>query len=185
MVNRLWQAHFGTGFVETASDFGFNGGKPSHPELLDWLAAEVVAQGFSLKAMHRLILSPRQLSGSRRDPTRSPSAEDAGNRFFWQRPPVRLQAEMVRDAMLSVAGVLDSRLGGPSFFDHSVHKAPGTAAILYASIEPGAPGPIVEHSSGHGCAAAEAICSTPSTARIRRPRRRGGPSRPLRCRPCR
>jgi hypothetical protein len=139
IVNRLWQAHFGTGLVETASDLGFNGGKPSHPELLDWLAGEFVAQGFSLKAMHKLILnSAAYRQASRSDPLAA--SKDSGNRLIWQRTPVRLQAEMVRDAMLSAAGVLDSRLHGPSFFDHSVTKAPGTAAILYASIDPGAPG---------------------------------------------
>ena len=139
VVNRLWQAHFGTGFVETASDLGFNGGKPSHPELLDWLAGEIIAQRFSLKSMHRLILNSAAFrQASRTDPLAR--SKDAGNRLIWQRAPVRLQAEMVRDAMLSVAGVLDTRLGGPSFFDHSVHKAPGTAAILYTSIDSSAPG---------------------------------------------
>ena len=139
VVNRLWQAHFGDGFVETASDFGFNGGKPSHPELLDWLASEIVRNGWSLKAMHRLILSSAAFrQASKSDP--AAVSRDAGNRLIWQRAPVRLQAEMVRDAMLSVAGVLDARIGGPSFLDHSVHQAPGTAAILYTSIDPGAPG---------------------------------------------
>ena len=139
IVNRLWQAHFGTGLVETASDLGFNGGKPSHPELLDWLAGEIVAQGFSLKAMHRLILfSAAYRQASRSDP--SAASKDAGNRLVWHRAPVRLQAEMVRDAMLGAAGVLDTRLGGASFFDHSVYQAPGTAASLYTSMAPGAPG---------------------------------------------
>ena len=139
IVNRLWQAHFGTGLVETASDFGFNGGKPTHPELLDWLAGEIVAQGFSLKAMHKLILSSAAFrQASRFDP--SAASKDAGNRLIWHRAPVRLQAEMVRDAMLGAAGVLDTRLGGASFFDHSVTKAPGTAAILYASVDPATPG---------------------------------------------
>jgi hypothetical protein len=139
VVNRLWQAHFGTGFVETASDFGFNGGKPSHPELLDWLASEIAREGWGLKAMHRVILSSAAFrQASKTDP--AAVSRDAANRLVWQRPPVRLQAEMVRDAMLCVAGVLDTRLGGPSFFDHAVHHAPGTAAILYKSIDPGAPG---------------------------------------------
>ena len=139
VVNRLWQAHFGSGFVETPSDFGFNGGKPSHPELLDWLASEISREGWGLKAMHRMILSSAAFrQASKNDP--AAFGRDTGNRLIWQRSPVRLQAEMVRDAMLSVAGVLDSRLGGPSFFDHELHHAPGTAAILYKSIDPGAPG---------------------------------------------
>jgi hypothetical protein len=138
VVNRLWQAHFGAGFVETASDLGFNGGRPSHPELLDWLASELVAQGFSLKAMHRLILNSAAFrQASRADVVAM--RRDAGNRLIWQRAPVRLQAEMVRDAMLCASGVLDTRLGGPSFLDHSIEKAPGTAAILYTSIDPAVP----------------------------------------------
>jgi hypothetical protein len=138
-VNRLWQAHFGAGFVETPSDLGFNGGKPSHPELLDWLASEIARRGWSLKAMHRLIFGSAAFrQASRSDPVAA--GRDAGNRLVWQRAPVRLQAEMVRDAMLSVAGVLDTRLGGPSFFDHAMHQAPGTPAILYTNIDPGAPG---------------------------------------------
>jgi hypothetical protein len=89
--------------------------------------------------MHRLILSSAAFrQASRSDPVAV--SRDAGNRLIWQRAPVRLQAEMVRDAMLAVAGVLDTRLGGPSFFDHAVHQAPGTPAILYTSIDPGAPG---------------------------------------------
>lgn len=139
VVNRLWQAHFGTGFVETASDFGFNGGRPSHPELLDWLASEIAREGWSLKAMHRVILSSAAFrQASKTDP--AAVSRDAGNRLIWQRSAVRLQAEMVRDAMLCVSGVLETKLGGPSFFDHAVHQAPGTAAILYKSIDPGAPG---------------------------------------------
>jgi Protein of unknown function (DUF1549)/Protein of unknown function (DUF1553)/Planctomycete cytochrome C/Concanavalin A-like lectin/glucanases superfamily len=139
VVNRLWQAHFGTGFVETASDFGFNGGRPSHPELLDWLASEIAREGWSLKAMQRLILTSAAFrQAARSDP--AAVSRDAGNRLIWQRAPVRLQAEMVRDAMLCVAGALDTRLGGPSFFDHAVQQAPGTPAILYKSIDPGAPG---------------------------------------------
>ena len=165
VVNRLWQAHFGTGFVETASDLGFNGGKPSHPELLDWLASELVARQFSLKAMHRLILTSAVFrQSSRSDPLAV--SRDAGNRLIWQRAPVRLQAEMVRDAMLCVAGALDSRLGGPSFFDHSVHKAPGTAAILYTTIDP-----MLGYESANPLPAHEAARRPQSLARrIRLPR---------------
>ncbi len=174
IVNRLWQAHFGNGFVETANDFGFNGGKPSHPQLLEWLASEIDRQGYSLKAMHRLILESAAFrQSSRFDP--AALRRDAGNRLVWQRAPVRLQAEMVRDAMLCVAGGLDSRLGGPSFFDHSVHKAPGTAAILYEGIAPARRERTGGLCSAPGCAAAEVIFSTPLTARTRRPRHREGP----------
>jgi hypothetical protein len=139
IVNRLWQAHFGTGLIETPNDLGFNGGTPSHPELLDWLAAELPAQGWSLKAMHRLIVSSAAYrQSSRFDP--EASSKDAGNRLLWRKAPTRLEAEMVRDAMFAVAGSLDTRLGGPSFQDHEAARAPGTAAILYHPLDPGTPG---------------------------------------------
>jgi hypothetical protein len=138
-VNRLWQAHFGTGLIETPSDLGFNGGRPSHPELLDWLASEFVARGFSLKSMHRLIVtSASYRQSSRPDP--AGSSRDAGDRLLWRKAPVRLEAEMVRDAMLAVSGRLDPRLGGPSFRDHTLVKAPGTPAILYEPADPATPG---------------------------------------------
>ncbi len=135
VVNRLWLAHFGSGLVETPSDLGFNGGTPSHPELLDWLASEVVARGWSLKAMHRLIVtSAAYRQSSRVDPTAV--KRDAGDRLLWRKAPVRLEAEMVRDAMLAVSGTLDARPGGPSFRDYEGVKAEGTAAILYVAIDP-------------------------------------------------
>jgi hypothetical protein len=139
IVNRLWQVHFGAGLVETPSDLGFNGGKPSQPELLDWLASELAARGWSLKAMHRVIVtSAGYRQGSRPDPRAMKI--DTSNRLLWRSTPRRLEAEMVRDAMLAVAGRLDPRLGGPSFQDHKVSKAPGTAAILYVPLDPSGPG---------------------------------------------
>ncbi len=139
LVNRLWQAHFGVGLVESPSDLGFNGGAPSHPELLDWLAAELVARGWSLKAMHRLIVSSAAYrQSSRASPSGRP--RDAGNRLLWRKAPVRLEAEMVRDAMLAAAGQLDLKLNGPSFHDYRVIKSPGTPAVLYAAVSPDAGG---------------------------------------------
>jgi hypothetical protein len=139
VVNRLWQVHFGTGLVETPSDLGFNGGVPSHPELLDWLAAEMVARGWSLKEMHRLIVtSAAYRQSSRIDP--AAMKRDAGDRLLWRKAPTRLEAEMVRDAMLRVSGMLDATLGGPSFRDHEPMKAAGTAAILYVATDPAKPG---------------------------------------------
>ncbi len=135
VVNRLWQAHFGVGLVESPSDLGFNGSVPSHPELLDWLAAKLVAQGWSLKAMHRLIVSSAAYRQSSRS-SRSGRKRDAGNRLLWRKAPFRLEAEMVRDAMLSVAGELDSKLNGPSFHDYEVVQSPGTPAVLYAAVSP-------------------------------------------------
>jgi hypothetical protein len=139
IVNRLWQAHFGAGLVETPSDFGFNGGRPSHPELLDWLASQMALRGWSIKAMHRLIVTSatyRQSSRSNLEALR----RDEGDRLLWRKAPVRLEAEMVRDAMFAVSGRLDPRLGGPSYRDHDLMKAPGTPAVLYEAVDPSKPG---------------------------------------------
>ena len=116
IVNRLWHYHFGSGIVNTPSDFGFNGGRPSHPRLLDWLASELVRSGWSLKQMHRLIVTSatyRQSSRMRR----KPATADAGNRLLWRKSPQRLDAESVRDAILCVTGELNPSLGGPGFTD--------------------------------------------------------------------
>ena len=106
LVNRVWQYHFGKGLVETPNDFGANGEPPSHPELLDWLACEFLASGQRLKSLHRLIL----LSSTYRQASRSPAEVRLLGRF----PRRRLEAEEIRDAMLSVAGRLDREAGGPS-----------------------------------------------------------------------
>jgi hypothetical protein len=114
MVNRIWQGHFGTGLVETASDFGQTGTKPSHPELLDWLAEEFIRSGWSVKAMHRLIvLSATYRQSSRYDA--AAAARDADVRLLWRYPPRRLEAEAIRDAILFVAGRLDLKMGGRGF----------------------------------------------------------------------
>ena len=114
IVNRLWQWHFGTGLVDTPSDFGAGGGRPSHPELLDWLASELVAGGWRLKPIHRLIVTSRAWrQASRPDPRAA--AIDAGDRLLWRYPPRRLEAEPIRDAILSVAGTLEPSSGGPGF----------------------------------------------------------------------
>ena len=138
-VNRLWQAHFGPGLVETPSDLGFNGGQPSHPDLLDWLASEFVAQKFSLKAMHRLIVtSAAYRQGSRLDP--AAIQKDAGDRLLWRKAPSRLEAEMVRDAMLGVSGRLDPLLGGPSFSDRDIGRDPKTSIVINREADPSRPG---------------------------------------------
>jgi hypothetical protein len=114
MVNRVWHWHFGQGIVRTPSDFGFNGDRPSHPELLDWLASEYQANGWHLKPLHRLIvLSSTYRQASRIDT--NAAARDAGNRLLWRFPPRRLEAEEVRDTMLQVSGALDRRMGGPGY----------------------------------------------------------------------
>jgi mono/diheme cytochrome c family protein len=114
-VNRLWQHYFGLGLVETDNDFGTQGTPPSHPELLDWLATEFVRQGWSLKAMHRLIVTSatyRQSSRARPDLM----AVDARNRLLARQVRLRLEAEFVRDVALAASGLLNERVGGPSSF---------------------------------------------------------------------
>jgi hypothetical protein len=116
MANRLWHYHFGIGLVETPNDFGFNGGRPSHPELLDWLALELVRGRWSLKHLHRAIMCSNTYRQSGAYDGRA-AAVDAQNRLLWRKTPLRLEAEEVRDAMLAVAGELNPQLGGPGFRD--------------------------------------------------------------------
>jgi mono/diheme cytochrome c family protein len=114
-VNRLWQHYFGLGLVETENDFGTQGTPPSHPELLDWLATELVSRGWSLKAMHRLIVTSavyRQTSTARPEL----AAVDARNRLLARQARLRLEAECVRDAALAASGLLYRKVGGPSAF---------------------------------------------------------------------
>jgi hypothetical protein len=114
VVNRVWHYHFGQGLVTTTSDFGWNGGRPSHPELLDWLATDFVRGGGSLKQLHKTIM----LSSTYRQSSRysaETAARDSGNRLFWRFAPRRLEGEAIRDAMLAVSGQLNTRIGGPSF----------------------------------------------------------------------
>ena len=114
IANRVWQWHFGTGLVETSSDFGRSGASPSHPELLDWLAAELVADGWSLKNLHRsIVLSATYRQGDAM--TAEGLAEDSGNRLLWRYPSRRLEAEGIRDSMLAVSGLLDPSMGGRGF----------------------------------------------------------------------
>ncbi len=152
LVNRLWHHHFGMGIVDTPSDFGKGGGVPSHPELLDWLAEEFLARGWSLKAMHRLICTSaayRQgsvfsnqysaTSGGSASVSRSVGSPlntehwilntafaqrlDASNRLLWRQNPRRLDAESVRDAVLAVSGKLNLAAGGPGYRDFKYTEA--------------------------------------------------------------
>jgi len=121
MVNRLWQHHFGEGLVNTPSDFGANGARPTHPELLDWLAAEFMRPStgeanrpWSIKHIQRFIVTSatyRQASTARKDCL----AVDAGCRLLWRFPPRRLEAEAIRDTILAVSGKLDLKMGGAGF----------------------------------------------------------------------
>lgn len=133
IVNRLWHHHFGTGLVDTPSDFGTGGGRPSHPALLDWLAAELVDHGWSLKHIHRLICTSKTW---RQRSHGVPGAAagmtvDSGIRLLWRMSPRRLDAESYRDAVLAVSGMLDPARGGPGFRDFRVTEA---YAPIYESI---------------------------------------------------
>ncbi len=119
IANRIWQYQFGAGLVSTPNDFGKNGATPTHPELLDWLASELVANGWSIKKLQRLILTSatwRQAGTPRAEALKV----DAGSRFLWRFPPRRLEAEAIRDSILAVSGNLDPTPGGPGFYLHDV-----------------------------------------------------------------
>jgi hypothetical protein len=113
IVNRIWKAHFGTGIVDTPSNFGVAGERPTNPDLLEYLAYEFARNGQSMKKLHREIMlsSVYQLSTTMNQPA---FEKDSGNRLYWRANPKRLDAEQVRDSVLFVAGNLDKSLGGPS-----------------------------------------------------------------------
>jgi len=114
-VNRAWEQLFGRGLVETSEDFGTQGAPPSHPELLDWLATELVGQGWHMKALHRLMV----MSATYRQSSAATAAlvdRDPYNRLLARGPRFRMDAEMVRDAALASSGLLSRKIGGPSVF---------------------------------------------------------------------
>jgi hypothetical protein len=117
MVNRIWQHHFGEGIVRTPSNFGKMGEPPSHPELLDWLAQRFMAGGWSVKAMHRLMMNS-QLYQMASTGNTADQAIDPENRYFWRMPRERLEAEIIRDEILAVAGNLDRSLAGPCIYPY-------------------------------------------------------------------
>ncbi|HZT44445.1 MAG TPA: PSD1 and planctomycete cytochrome C domain-containing protein [Chthonomonadaceae bacterium] len=113
MVNRVWIFHFGTGLVRTPGDFGARGEPPTHPELLDWLAWRFMAEGWSLKKLHRLILLSSAYRQSSRSNLKGMTA-DSDNRLLWRQNSQRLDLEALRDSLLAVSGQLDATMGGPS-----------------------------------------------------------------------
>lgn len=116
IVNRLWQHHFGEGLVRTPDNFGFLGNQPTHPELLDWLAGDLIAGQWKLKRIHKLMVMSQTYQQSSQHPFQSEYAErDAANNFWWRAQRRRLDAEQLRDAILLSSGRLDKRMGGPSF----------------------------------------------------------------------
>ncbi len=114
IVNRIWQHHFGEGLVRTPNDFGARGERATHPELLEWLAADLVAHGWKLKRLHRaILLSAVYRQGNSFDPEKAKL--DPDNRFLWRMRPKRLDAEVLRDSLLAVSGKLNKEMYGPAF----------------------------------------------------------------------
>ena len=121
IVNRLWQHHFGRGIVSTPNDFGFPGERPTHPELLDWLALNLIDGDWKLKRMHKLIMtSSVYIQSGEHDEQRAKL--DRENVWFWRRAPQRLEGEAIRDAMLAVSGQLDERMFGPGTLDQNMKR---------------------------------------------------------------
>ncbi len=115
-VNRMWQYHFGQGIVRTTSDFGKNGDKPSHPELLDYLANRFMDEGWDVKAMHKLMVMSATYRQAADHPVLKEYTKDPGNRLLWKYNRRRLEAEALRDSILQVSGRLNLEMGGPSVF---------------------------------------------------------------------
>lgn len=121
IVNRLWQHHFGTGLVPTANDFGKTGTPCTQPELLDWLAGQLIANGWKLKPIHKMILMSRAWQQSSVSDAKKDAADPA-NGLFMRFVPQRLEAEAIRDSMLSVSGLLDAKMFGPGTRDENSRR---------------------------------------------------------------
>jgi len=146
IVNRLWQHHFGRGLVATPNDFGLRGEAPSHPELLDWLATELVKSGWSLKHLHRLmVLSSTYQQDSRVNNPRA-SKVDPDNRLLWRMNRQRLGAEAIRDSILTVAGTLNRQLGGPMV---RVPLEPEVYDLIFTEGEPDGLWPVTPDAKQH------------------------------------
>ncbi|MBL8173650.1 MAG: PSD1 domain-containing protein [Bryobacterales bacterium] len=116
MVNRIWQFHFGRGIVGTPSDFGANGERPTHPELVDWLAHRFIDEKWSIKSMHRLMMTSAAYRQSSENAKYQSNTADAENKLLWRFPRRRLEAEEIRDSILYLSGRLNTERGGPSIF---------------------------------------------------------------------
>jgi hypothetical protein len=130
IVNRVWFHHFGNGIVNTPSDFGLMGDRPSHPELLDWLAVSFMENGWSLKWLHRQIVLSETFrqSGAMNEKA---FAADADNRLLWRMPLKRMDAETLRDSILAASGSLNPERGGPSFL---LQKKGDKGSYIYAAL---------------------------------------------------
>ena len=134
-MNRVWHYHFGEGIVATPNDFGHMGAAPTHPELLDWLAAEFRDSGGSLKALHRVIVTSatyRQASAG----NGAFAAIDSGNQYLWRQNRRKLEAEAIRDTVLAVAGTLDLTMGGPGWQDFKIEHPQHSPHWRYDLADP-------------------------------------------------
>jgi hypothetical protein len=150
-VNRLWQHHFGRGLVSTPNDFGRTGAPPSHPELLDWLAGELIRNGWRMKPIHRLIMTSAAYQQSNACDA-AKLAADPDNALFLRRTPVRLEAEAVRDSILAVSGLLDRTIFGPGTLDESskrrsIYFTIKRSRLLNSMVVFDAPEPLVSQGS--------------------------------------
>ena len=140
IVNRLWMHHFGIGLVPTPGDFGALGEPPTHPELLDWLAAEFISSGWSVKHMQRLIVDSRAYRQSSARHAVG-DAHDADNRLYWRMAPRRLEAETLRDSGLAIAGELNTKAYGPAI--PVMPDAVGQFVIGIENMSAGRPGAVI------------------------------------------
>ncbi len=122
MVNRIWHNHFGRGIVATTENFGKMGEKPTHPQLLDWLAVEFMSRGWSVKEMHRLIMTSDAYQMASQFDDAGDAQKDPDNNYLWRFRIQRLDAESVRDSILAASGGLNLQMGGPSVFPHLPHE---------------------------------------------------------------
>jgi hypothetical protein len=118
LVNRVWHHHFGRGIVATPDNFGKIGEPPTHPKLLDWLALEFIDRGWSIKQLHRLIMTSEAYRMSSQTDDAAAAEKDPDDRYLWHFRIQRLEAEIVRDAILATSGALDRAIGGPPVFPH-------------------------------------------------------------------
>ncbi len=132
IVNRLWQHHFGRGFVATASDFGVRGERPSHPELLDWLAQELIRNGWRLKPLHRLMVTSQAYQRASREISTTGSARDPDNHYLWRMNKRRMEAEGFRDSILAVSGSLNRKPGGPGV---CIPLEPEVRSLIFTEAE--------------------------------------------------
>ena len=180
IVNRIWSHHFGRGIVATLDNFGKMGEKPTHPELLDWLAVEFMNRGWSIKQMHRLIMTSEAYQMSSQYQDAADAAKDPENQYLWRFRIQRLDAEIVRDAIMAASGALDLTIGGPPVFPHisaprSSHRCPTASGSRKTTARASG----AAASTSIASAACRSRCSKSSTCPIRTPAAAGAMSPPF------